>query len=77
MRLAPVHPSKSPRASAGQLVPGTYCTDGLRLFRVVSQFADDTQHAFASLEDCLTLEVRPYAPGELYRMGLRPLRGRE
>ncbi len=52
---------------------GAYVTDGHRLFRVVSQFAAVGDHLFASLEDCLTLEVQAYAPGELREMGLRPV----
>jgi hypothetical protein len=52
---------------------GSYVTDGRKLFRVVSQFAFAGDHLFASLEDCLTLEVQPYAPGELQKMGLRPV----
>ncbi len=53
---------------------GSYVTDGQRLFRVVSQFAFAGDHVVASLEDCLTLDVRAYAPGELHAMGLRPVR---
>jgi hypothetical protein len=64
-----------PRATPSTaLVPDSYLTDGRRLFRVVSQFADDAKHMFASLEDCRTLEVQAYAPGELYEMRLRPIR---
>jgi hypothetical protein len=60
---------------ARSLLPrcGGYVTDGHRLFRVVSQFAAVGDHAFASLEDCLTLEVRAYAALELREMGLRPV----
>jgi hypothetical protein len=43
---------------------------GARRFDV-SQFAAVAGHAIASLEDCLTLEVHSYWPGELYRMRLR------
>ena len=50
-----------------------YLTDGRRLFRVVSQFSGDARRRFASLEDCLTLEVTAYSPGELETMRLRPV----
>jgi hypothetical protein len=56
---------------------GSYLTDGRRLFRVVSQFDAGGKHAFASLEDCLTLEIEPYSPGELDEMNLRPVRTTE
>ncbi len=52
---------------------GGYLTDGCRLFRVVSQFATVGEHVFASLEDCSTLEVQAYAPGELWAMKLQPV----
>ncbi len=51
----------------------SYLTDGRRLFRVVSQFSTTQRQPFASLEDCLTLEVQPYTPGELGAMSLRPV----
>lgn len=56
---------------------GSYVTDGRRLLRVVSQFATVGDHVFASLEDCHTLEVHAYAPGELREMRLRPVRTTE
>jgi len=49
-------------------------TDGHRLFRVISQFATVGEHVFASLEDCRTLEVQAYAPGELAAMRLRAVK---
>jgi hypothetical protein len=55
------------------LRPGSYVTDGCRLFRVVSQFATVGEHVFASLENCSTLEVQSYVPGELCAMNLRPV----
>ena len=55
-------------------VPGAYITDGRRLFRVVSQFVPEAGQVFASLEDCMTLEVRAYSPHELRGMGLGPVR---
>lgn len=74
MPLAPLrrHDSRSTPATA--LRPGCYLTDGRRLFRVVSEFGADGKHGFASLEDCLTLAVEPYSPGELDAMKLRPVR---
>ncbi len=53
---------------------GSYVTDGRRLFRVVSQFVFAGDHLVASLEDCLTLDVRAYSPDELHAMGLRAVR---
>jgi len=53
------------------LIPGSYLTDGRRLLRVVSRFEASHASKSASLEDCLTLEVRSYTPGELYAMRLR------
>ncbi len=52
---------------------GSYVTDGRMLFRVVSQFAFTGDHVLASLENCLTLDVRAYTPHELYAMRLRPV----
>ncbi len=54
---------RSPR-----LEPDSYFTDGRRLLRVV-EAAPGT--AFTSLEDCRTLEVRSYSPGELAHLRLR------
>ena len=50
---------------------GGYVTDGHSLFRVVSQLHAVGDHVFASLEDCLALEVETYALGELREMHLR------
>lgn len=58
-------------ARSKMLAPGSYVTDGRRLFRVVSQFNPGGRDVLASLEDCLTLEVASYAPDELYSMGIR------
>jgi hypothetical protein len=62
------------RRTCEQPSEGRYLTDGRRLFRVVSQFSNDPRRRFASLEDCLTLEVAAYSPGELEVMRLRPVR---
>lgn len=61
------------RAASSVLPLDGYVTDGRRLFRVVSQFATVGDHVFASLEDCLTLQVQPYSPGEIDRLRLRPV----
>jgi hypothetical protein len=74
MSLAPLHPPRPRRGPCALLIPDNYLTDGRRLFRVVSQFAAGAEHVFASLEDCLTLEVQAYAPGELDAMRLGPVR---
>jgi hypothetical protein len=77
MPLAPLRRHDSRSAPAAALRCGSYLTDGRRLFRVVSQFDAGGKHAFASLEDCLTLEIEPYSPGELDEMNLRPVRTTE
>ena len=74
MFLAPKPRTTSRSAHVESLRCGTYLTDGRRLFRVVSQFAPVGEDAFASLEDCRTLDVQAYAPGELHAMKLRPIR---
>ncbi len=55
----------------GEHEPGTYLTDGRRLFRVVRGFAWPPHASEAILEDCRTLEEGAYPPDELARMGLR------
>ena len=58
-----------------ELPPGDhYLTDGTHLFRVVLRFSPGSGSQVALLEDCLSLEVTPYSPEELYAMGLRPVR---
>ncbi|MFI5038016.1 MAG: hypothetical protein ACHP93_06005 [Solirubrobacterales bacterium] len=74
MSLTPLRRLEPPRASSAPLLLDSYLTDGRRLFRVVSQFTAGAEDAFASLEDCLTLEVQAYSPGELHRMRLRRVR---
>jgi hypothetical protein len=61
------------RPKADQLQPGSYVTDGERLFCVLSQFASDDEIELATLEDCLTLEVKPYCLDELLDLRLRPV----
>ncbi len=73
MSLASLLRSGPRSASPEPLRAGAYLTDGSRLFRVVSQFAAVGEHVFASLEDCRTLEVQAYAPGELWAMELQPV----
>lgn len=73
MPLAPLRLLSSRSHGVGELSRGSYLTDGRRLLRVISRFAAD-EHRFASLEDCLTLEVHAYTPGELDAMKLRPVR---
>lgn len=51
-----------------------YLTDGRRLFRVVSRFGAGPGWTFAELEDCRTLQIEAYTPGELAAMALRPVR---
>jgi len=73
MSLASPLPPGPRAAPSEQLGWGGYLTDGRRLFRVVSQFTTAGEDMFASLEDCLTLEIEAYAPGELWAMTLRPI----
>ncbi len=61
------------RGRSRGLRAGSYVTDGRCLYRVVSQFTPRSARVFAALEDCRTLEVRPYSPDELYAMRLRPV----
>ncbi|HEY7891119.1 MAG TPA: hypothetical protein VIC05_02815 [Solirubrobacteraceae bacterium] len=56
--------------AAKHLAVDTYLTDGQRLLRVVSQPDAESGMFFASLEDCLTLEVRAYSPRELLALGI-------
>jgi hypothetical protein len=62
------------RQAPSELACDDYLTDGHTLFRVVSRFTTVGDNVFASLEDCLTLEVHAYAPGELVEMRLIPVR---
>jgi hypothetical protein len=71
--MALTQPRRSEGRRSEHLTPGSYLTDGKRLLRVVSKFEHGSSSMFASLEDCLTLEVRPYSPGELSVMALRPV----
>lgn len=57
-----------------RLIPDSYVTDGVRLLRVVSHLDANARSASAWLEDCLTLEIRPYSPGELSALRLRAVR---
>ena len=61
-------------SSSEPLLAGSYVTDGQALYRVLSQFATVGDDVLASLEDCRTLEVHAYAPGELSAMRLRTVR---
>jgi hypothetical protein len=67
--------ARSGRAAIESCAAGAYLTDGRRLFRVVSQLSPHALDQYAALEDCRTLEVRPYRPEELYGMRLRLVRG--
>lgn len=67
-------PSTSSRLPVGRTLRSprleldSYFTDGVRLLRVVDACAS---RAFVSLEDCRTLEVRTYSPGQLVKLRLR------
>ncbi len=74
MSLPPLRRSIARRTpTCERFVPGSYVTDGCRLLRVISPFAAAEDRRFASLEDCLTLEVQAYSPRELATMGLQPV----
>jgi hypothetical protein len=77
MSLTPLRPHVPPRAPSALLLPDSYLTDGRRLFRVVSQFTTGAECVLALLEDCVTLEVQEYSPGEIHRMRLRRVRTAE
>ena len=74
MPVAPLRHHDSRPSPAAALCCGSYLTDSRRLFRVASGFGGGGSDAFASLEDCLTLEVAAYSRDELFGMGLRPVR---
>jgi len=73
MPLTPLRSRSGRTARFEQLTPDSYITDGRRLFRVVTRFTAAERHKFASLENCHTLEVQTYSPGELAAMKLRPV----
>jgi hypothetical protein len=74
MPLVPLRRHEARPSPAAAQCCGSFLTDGRRLFRVVSRFGGGASDAFASLEDCLTLEVAAYSRDELCEMGLRPVR---
>ena len=55
---------------SSSLVLDRYYSDGRRLLRVIDTGAATP---YISLEDCLTLEVRRYSPGEIIKLRLRPI----
>jgi hypothetical protein len=59
-----------PSAASPELVADSYLTDGERLFRVVSPPDPGDAEGYASLEDCLTLEVAAFSSDELFEMDL-------
>jgi hypothetical protein len=62
------------RSNRRHLAPGSYLTDGERLFRVTSLFVNGGS-TLVSIEDCRTLETHAYAGSELETMRLRRVRG--
>lgn len=65
----PLLPLSTRAIRSPRLTVDSYVTDGVRLLRVV----ESGRGASTSLEDCYTLEIRPYSPGELARLRLRPV----
>jgi hypothetical protein len=55
------------RAKQRRLAPGSYLTDGQKLFRVNSLLVSGAS-MLATIEDCLTLETRSCSATELDRM---------
>jgi hypothetical protein len=70
MVWSPVSISDPGAIRSSSLVLDSYYTDGRRLLRVIDA---STHTPYASLEDCLTLEVRLYSPGEVIKLRLRPV----
>ncbi len=57
------------------LCPGSYITDGVRLYRVVTNLIDPrTARQTAELEDCLTLDTLLYPTDSLARLPLELVR---
>ena len=57
-------------APADDTEASLYLTDGLRLFRLVRGASWPPEATYAVLEDCYTLEARPYSVEELAGMQL-------
>ncbi|MGA9857021.1 MAG: hypothetical protein WBQ18_04110 [Solirubrobacteraceae bacterium] len=51
--------------------PGTYLTDGQRLFRVVGPVAPPRGVTDAVLENCMSLTLTSYSAADLFAMNLR------
>jgi hypothetical protein len=60
--------------SRTSLCPGSYFTDGIRLYRVVTTLLDPWKGESVELEDCMTLRTSFYAPDALGQMDLAPVR---
>lgn len=63
----------APEAFEPSLSPGSYLTDGTRLFRVVAKLLDPWRGQVVELEDCVTLATSLYSPEELRALGVRPV----
>jgi len=74
MPRTPLRSRPAQRAPFEPLVADSYLTDGLRLFRVMSWTEVGADHIRATLENCMTLEVRAYSPRELDLMCLSLVR---
>jgi hypothetical protein len=62
--------TRSPRADDGR--PGSYLTDGTRLFRLLGRFPGGDR-GLAGLEDCRSLELVLLPAEELRQLSLRPV----
>jgi hypothetical protein len=71
--FAPSWPVLSSSATP-EYEPGSYMTDGWRLFRVVEPLDSGVEPGLSWLEDCMTLTVESYAPDELWELNLRLVR---
>lgn len=54
--------------------PGSYLTDGTRLFRVGAWLRASAAEALVELEDCRSLNLSLWEPAELRRLGMRVVR---
>ena len=61
------------RTRSPRFTPGSYHTDGRRLFRIVSEIADG---ALCAVEDCRNLDLMLIPADELAALRLRLVSGR-
>ncbi len=74
--FAPSGPVPSASATS-EYEPGSYVTDGWRLFRVVAPVDPGVDPRLSWLEDCMALTVESYTSDELWELNLRLVRDGE